>query len=247
MTWRIGWPADLSFLLFSTDCVWGLICGWGRSFYAAARALGWERTRHPSRSATRPCSHALCDCWRRLPQPIVVVTAAGQVHQTLPATCRFAADERPERGPLEGLAAGLRAIGGDADAVYATSCDVPLLVPAFVMALADRLGKHDIDRFQVAVPWDGKYHHPLSAIYRIGVLTKIDELLAVDRLRPTELFDLVLTNRVPTDELRRRPDARNAPQSQPARRLSHRTQRRRIRAAARHTYQSATRIPHRAE
>ncbi len=135
-------------------------------------------------------------------QPIVVVTAAGQVHQTLPATCRFAADERPERGPLEGLAAGLRAIGGDADAVYATSCDVPLLVPAFVMALADRLGKHDIDCFQVAVPWDGKYHHPLSAIYRIGVLTKIDELLAVDRLRPTELFDLVLTNRVPTDELR---------------------------------------------
>jgi molybdopterin-guanine dinucleotide biosynthesis protein A len=135
-------------------------------------------------------------------RPIVVVTAAGQARQALPVPCRFATDERPDRGPLEGLAAGLRAIGNDADAVYATSCDVPLLVPAVVTALAERLGDHDIDKHDIAVPWDGKYHHPLSAVYRIGVLPKIDELLAADRLRPVDLFNLVPTNRVSTEELR---------------------------------------------
>ena len=134
--------------------------------------------------------------------PIVVVTAAGQARQTLPVPCRFATDERPDRGPLEGLAAGLRAIGNDADAVYATSCDVPLLVPAVVTALVERLGDHDDSQFEIVVPWDGKYHHPLSAVYRIGVLPKIDELLAADRLRPTDLFNLVPTNRVSTDDLR---------------------------------------------
>ena len=39
-------------------------------------------------------------------------------------------DEREGRGPLEGLRAGLTAIAGDADAAYATSCDVPLLADA---------------------------------------------------------------------------------------------------------------------
>jgi molybdopterin-guanine dinucleotide biosynthesis protein A len=113
-----------------------------------------------------------------------------------------AEDARPGRGPLEGLAAGLRAVaaGGqfaDNDAVYATGCDVPLLVPAFVTVLRDRLGDDD-----VAVPYDGQYHHPLSAIYRIRVLANIDELLSAEELRPTALFDVVPTARVPVDELR---------------------------------------------
>lgn len=147
----------------------------------------------------------LCRVVRRLANvadPIVVVTAPGQTRQELPVACHFAHDARPDRGPLEGLAAGLRAIVAaahfaDADAVYATGCDVPMLATDFVRALADRLGEDDI-----AVPRDGRFHHPLSAIYRVGVLAAIDRLLAADQLRPAYLFDAVRTVCVPVDELR---------------------------------------------
>src|SRR4051812_7872240 len=77
-------------------------------------------------------------------RPIVVVAAPDQDLPTLPADIIIARDERPERGPLEGLAAGLAAIEPHAEAAYATSCDVPLLVPAFVQAIIDRLGDADI-------------------------------------------------------------------------------------------------------
>lgn len=130
-------------------------------------------------------------------RPIVVVAAPGQ---TIPATSveiEIAYDRHDARGPLEGLAAGLLAIGQRADAVYATSCDVPLLVPAFVRRMIERLGTHDI-----AVPLDGEFPHPLAAVYRTGVLPKIESLLAADRLRPVYLFDQCDTTRVPVEALR---------------------------------------------
>jgi len=128
---------------------------------------------------------------------IVIVAARDQVLPDLPAAVRVARDEHPERGPLEGLAAGLRAIADAADAVYVTSCDVPLLVPAFVVRMFELLGEHDI-----AVPHDGEHHHPLAAVYRVGVQAAVDRLLGTDRLRPRFLFDEVRTRVVLVDELR---------------------------------------------
>ncbi len=131
------------------------------------------------------------------PRNIVVVAAPQQSLPVLSASVTFAHDERQYRGPLEGLATGIRAIGSQVDAFYATGCDVPLLVPAFVERMFHSLEDHD-----VAVPRDGQHHHPLAAVYRPGVLTKIDELLEADRLRPVFLFDEVRTREIPVDELR---------------------------------------------
>lgn len=129
--------------------------------------------------------------------PIVVVAARDQELPPLPPTIQVAYDERPERGPLEGLMAGLSALGEQADAAYVTSCDVPLLQPAFVREMIARLDQHDI-----AVPVDDKYQHPLAAVYRTGVVPHIRELLAHDRLRPVYLFDKANTVRVSVEELR---------------------------------------------
>src|ERR1700752_3729699 len=63
--------------------------------------------------------------------PIVVVAAADQELQPLPAEIVGPRDEREGLGPLEGLRAGLKALPVDIEAAYVTSCDVPLLVPAF--------------------------------------------------------------------------------------------------------------------
>ena len=64
--------------------------------------------------------------------PIVVVAAEGQALPALPDEVTVTRDEREARGPLEGLRAGLKALPESVAAAYVTSCDVPLLVPAFV-------------------------------------------------------------------------------------------------------------------
>jgi molybdopterin-guanine dinucleotide biosynthesis protein A len=131
------------------------------------------------------------------PAKIVVVAAPEQVLPVLPAAVIVARDEHKERGPLEGLAAGLRNLSGRADAAYATACDVPLLAPAFVLRMFELLAEHDI-----AVPRDGEHHHPLAAVYRTSVLTHVQRLLSADRLRPRFLFDEVNTREVSVEELR---------------------------------------------
>ncbi len=128
---------------------------------------------------------------------MVVVAAANQSLPELPASLTVARDAYEFRGPLQGLATGLRVLAGRADAVYVTGCDVPLLVPAFVNRMFELLGDFDI-----AVPFDGQHHHPLAAVYRPTVLAHVQRLLDTDRMRPRFLFDEVRTREVPIDELR---------------------------------------------
>jgi len=131
------------------------------------------------------------------PEFIVVVGARDQVLPALPATVTVVRDARDARGPLEGMAAGLRGTKPDVAAVYITSGDVPLLEPAFVEFLFGQL-----DDYTIAVPVDGEFHHPLAAVYRTTVLSAVESLLAVDRLRPRFLFDEVRTREVPVEALR---------------------------------------------
>jgi molybdopterin-guanine dinucleotide biosynthesis protein A len=128
---------------------------------------------------------------------IVVVAAPGQDLPALPSHVTVAHDQRANRGPLEGLLAGLKAIRGEADAVYVTGCDVPLVVPGFVRRIFDLLGDDT-----ASVPVSDGFHHPLAAVYRPGIVDVIEELLSRDRLRPTYLFDIVATRRVEEKELR---------------------------------------------
>ena len=129
--------------------------------------------------------------------PIVVVAQAEQSLPTLPAEVLRTHDEHPGRGPLEGLRVGLGGIAGKAEVAFVTSCDVPLLQAAFVRAMLDRLGEH-----QVVVPVDDRFHHPLAAVYRTSVHAEIEALLQADQRRPIALFDRVSTLRIPVEELR---------------------------------------------
>lgn len=129
--------------------------------------------------------------------PIVVVAAPRQDLPSLPDDARVVHDEATERGPLQGLAAGLAALQGRAEAAYASSCDVPFLRPAFVRRMIELLGTHSI-----CVPFVDGYHHPLAAVYRVEVLDAVRRLLEENRLRPVYLFDEVPTRAVAADELR---------------------------------------------
>jgi len=128
--------------------------------------------------------------------PVVVVAAREQALPELPNDVLVTRDEREQRGPLEGLRAGLKALPNFVEIAYVTSCDVPLLVPDFVTRMIELLGNHDIAVVEV----DG-FPHPLSAIYRRGTLPQIESLLERDRLRPVFLFDAVRTRRVRPEEM----------------------------------------------
>jgi molybdopterin-guanine dinucleotide biosynthesis protein A len=128
--------------------------------------------------------------------PIVAVAAREQILPDLPTDIIVTRDEREQRGPLEGLRAGLKALPDSVDLAYVTSCDVPLLVPGFVSRIIDLLGDHDIAVMEI----DG-FPHPLSAVYRRGVLPKVESLLAEDKLRPVFLFDALRTRRVRPEEM----------------------------------------------
>jgi molybdenum cofactor guanylyltransferase len=128
---------------------------------------------------------------------LVVVAAPNQSVPELPPEVTIVRDPLEFRGPLQGLATGFSRIGDRFDAVYATACDVPLLVPTFALRMFRLL-----DDYEIAVPFDGEHHHSLAAVYRPRVLSKIEALLAADRLRPRFLFDEVRTREVPVDELR---------------------------------------------
>lgn len=128
--------------------------------------------------------------------PIVVVAAREQPLPNLPDEITVARDEREQRGPLEGLRAGLKALPNSVDMAYITSCDVPLLAPPFVERMIELLGDHDIAVMEI----DG-FPHPLSAVYRRDTLPHVESLLAEDRLRPAFLFDAVRTRRVRPEEM----------------------------------------------
>jgi molybdopterin-guanine dinucleotide biosynthesis protein A len=130
-------------------------------------------------------------------EAMIVVAAPNQILPELANAVMIARDIHEYRGPLQGLAKGLSDIGDRCDAVYATACDVPLLVPAFV----DRMFQL-LDEYDIAVPVDGEHHHSLAAVYRSEVLPHILKLLDSGRLRPRFLFDEVRTREVPVEDLR---------------------------------------------
>jgi molybdopterin-guanine dinucleotide biosynthesis protein A len=122
---------------------------------------------------------------RSVDGPVVVVSAPRQTLPALDGAVEVVADEREGRGPLQGLAAGLAAIGDRAEVAYVSSTDVPLLHPAFVRRVVGALDQ-DLD---VVLPEVGGYRQPLSAAYRTALLSTVEGLIAADRMRPAFLFE----------------------------------------------------------
>lgn len=129
--------------------------------------------------------------------PIVVVAAVDQVLPTLPSDIILAHDQHPERGPLEGLHAGLAAIAPFSEAAYVTGCDTPLLQAAFVRHLLEKLGQH-----QIVVPLDEGHYHPLAGVYRVSVLPIIRAMLDRNERPLHDLLARADTLGMPVEDLR---------------------------------------------
>ncbi len=105
-------------------------------------------------------------------------------------------DQRPNRGPLEGLFAGLQAIHDQSDAAFVTGCDVPLIRPALVQRMVELSESCDI-----AIPHINGFFEPMLAVYNTSVLPELKSMLDADELGPLVLLDRVKTRRVTAEQL----------------------------------------------
>jgi molybdopterin-guanine dinucleotide biosynthesis protein A len=126
--------------------------------------------------------------------PVVVVAADGQDVPPLPTGVELVRDPEPDRGPLQGLAAGLAAVADRADAAFVAACDLPFLSPALVRTTLAAL-----DGFDAAVP-ETERPHPLAAAYRVGVLQTVEAMLAAGERRMTDLLARIRARRISVDD-----------------------------------------------
>jgi molybdopterin-guanine dinucleotide biosynthesis protein A len=126
--------------------------------------------------------------------PVVVVRASGQELPDLPKGTLVIDDPRPGKGPVQGIAAGLAALEGRAEAAFISSTDMPFLHPVFirrVLRVIEAEAKTD-----VALPVARGYPQPLAAAYRVSLAAIAGRLVKEDRLRPAFLFSECATARL---------------------------------------------------
>jgi len=134
---------------------------------------------------------------RSVVSPVTVVAAEDQLLPDLPSEVITTVDQRPDHGPLEGLHAGLLAAQQHVDAVFVTSCDVPLLRPEFIRRMCALLADYEI-----VVPVDEKHIHPLAGVYRTCLAAQVRQLLVDERFRPLFLIQESKSLQIPADQLR---------------------------------------------
>lgn len=132
--------------------------------------------------------------------PLVVVRAGDQALPELPPEVELTQDARAARGPLEGLAAGLEAVGARAEAAFVCGVDTPLLHPAVAARVVAALAQDAA--CEIALPVAHGFPHPLCAAYRTAVASRLRELLAEDRLATRALIERCSTKQLDEAALR---------------------------------------------
>ena len=117
--------------------------------------------------------------------PVLVVAAPGQDLPELPHGVEVVADPIEGQGPMRGLATGLAALNGRAEAAFVCSTDLPLLHPALVRRVLSGFADAAVD---VVMPVARGHRQPLAAGYRTALAPLVEELLGEGDLRPGMLF-----------------------------------------------------------
>jgi molybdopterin-guanine dinucleotide biosynthesis protein A len=138
-----------------------------------------------------------------VPGPVVVVGPAGDP-RTVDAGVVAVADDAAGRGPLQGLATGLRAAAAHgAAAAFVTSVDLPLLHRAYVTAVLAALGDAE-----VALPRVHGHRQPLAAAYATTLGERAAALLDAGARRPGDLFAVSVVRELAAADLLADPELR---------------------------------------
>lgn len=97
-------------------------------------------------------------------------------------------------GPLAGIHAALSA--ATCPAAFVCGCDMPLVQPALVRFLCDRLADND-----AVLPWPASGPEPLYAVYSKTALPVIEENLRQGQFRTNRVLDSLRVRRVTEEEI----------------------------------------------
>jgi molybdopterin-guanine dinucleotide biosynthesis protein A len=132
----------------------------------------------------------------RVSQSTLIVTSQEQLNPIAIACSkgRVVVDIYPDKAALGGIYTGL--MNADTDLALVVGCDMPFLNPSLLQHLVDISAD-----FDVVVPRIGNMVEPLHAIYSRRCLTSIEHLLHQNTLAVSQLFELVKTRFVGTEEI----------------------------------------------
>lgn len=115
---------------------------------------------------------------------VVVIAQIGQNLPPLDRRIPVLRDRAPNRGPLEGLAIGLRsATERGAQRAFLCGADMPLVRPAAIRKLLALALGHE-----AAIPTSRSGPEPLFAVYSVTLLDEIERLLVAGPAGPSQLL-----------------------------------------------------------
>ncbi|ACM18524.1 bis-(molybdopterin)-oxotungsten bis-guanylyltransferase, putative [Geotalea daltonii FRC-32] len=125
---------------------------------------------------------------------VIIVTNTPQHYQFLP--CRKVSDIFPGKGVTAGIHAALSQC--NEEAVFTVACDMPHLNPQLIRHLAQQY--QDVD---VVIPRSDGGYEPLHAIYGMGCLPALEELLDKGEQRVISVLPKVRVKEVEAAEVAR--------------------------------------------
>jgi len=128
---------------------------------------------------------------------IVLVGDIDFSKHNLPAEIVIAGDEQVGKGPLEGIRVGLKQLAKQFQHAFVTSCDVPLLRPELIGFLFEHIGDH-----QAVVPIENSRVFGMTAIYQTELHQAIEQRIANEQLRVSDLASAFATNRIDVESLK---------------------------------------------
>ncbi|MFB6233002.1 MAG: molybdenum cofactor guanylyltransferase [Haloarculaceae archaeon] len=170
----------------------GVIVAGGRSTRfgerdkAVADLAGTPMIRRVADRIGRVVDELVVNCRADQTEPIAAALEGSGTDPT------FAPDERPDEGPMAGIATGLAAV--DSEYALVVACDMPFVDPAFVASLFEYAGGHD-----AAVPRPDEWFQTTQAVYRAEPMVAACEA-ALDRgagriVEPLFELDYVVVDR----------------------------------------------------
>tara|TARA_R110002095_G_scaffold160647_1_gene139277 strand:- start:1930 stop:2589 length:660 start_codon:yes stop_codon:yes gene_type:complete len=118
--------------------------------------------------------------------PVIVVAAQGQDLPQLPESVSVIYDKEPGGGPLSAIGQSLAALQDQCDAAFVSACDTPLIQAEFISTIISALEDN-----QMVMVQEGKWYHPLAAVYRTSLIQPIQRLLNKNYRRPIDLAENV--------------------------------------------------------
>jgi molybdopterin-guanine dinucleotide biosynthesis protein A len=132
---------------------------------------------------------------RAVDGPVVVVRAPAQPLPPLPGDIEFVDDPVEGLGPVQGIAAGLAAVGERADAAFVCSTDLPFLHPAYIRRVIDLLDGDAV------LPHARGHRQPLATAYSTTLAPVLAEMADGRQLKLGQLFERCRTRRTDDAEL----------------------------------------------